>query len=146
MARSVNNRPAPLSVRLTQAERDSLLVRAGGQTLSAFVKQCLFDTGSAPQRSGGMMLANRVLLAHLLATLGASQLAPNLDRLAKEADDGDLFADEDTIRRIHEACDDVRLMHNALMRGLGKKEKAPSRKQLDAEAAFNRAADPEDDE
>lgn len=138
--------PPPLSVRLSQAERDALLNRAGGQTLSAFVKQCLFDTGSVGPRSGGLTLANRTLLAHLLATLGASQLAPNLDRLAQEAEDGNLVADEETTQRLREACDDVRLMHNALMRGLGKKEKPPSRRQLEATAAFNAASDPEDDE
>jgi hypothetical protein len=90
-------------------------------------------------------VANRTLLAHLLATLGASRLAPNLDRLAHEAALGDLLIDEVTATRIIEACDDVRLMHNALMRGLGMREKSPSAHEIDASAAFAKVAKPRGD-
>jgi hypothetical protein len=115
-------KPAPLSVRLTQAERDALLIRAGGLTLSSYVKQVLFDNASPAPHGNGMALANRTLLAHLLATLGASRVAPNLERLVHDVSLGDLLIDEVTATRIIEACDDVRLMHNALMRGLGMRE------------------------
>lgn len=146
MARSVKQ-ATPLSVRLTQAERDNLITRAGGLSLSEFVKQVLFD--GAPPVHSGLAVANRTLLAHLLATLGASNIAPNLDTLAREAEYGTLAVDEETIKAIHQASDDIRLMHNALMRGLGKKERAPSRRQreaMEAAKAFNDAADPEDQE
>lgn len=135
---------APLSVRLTTAERESLVIRAGSLTLSAFVKQVLFD-GAPPARSG-LAAANRTLLAHLLATLGASNIAPNLDLLAKEAEAGNLNADDHVVTALLQACDDVRLMHNALMRGLGVQEKRASRRQVDAAAAFQAAAKPEDDQ
>lgn len=135
-------KPAPLSVRLTEAERDHLLIRAGGQTLSAYVKQTLFDGPLAGSRGGGIALANRALLAHLLATLGGSHLAPNLERLAREAELGTLFADPETTTRLREACDDIRLMHNALMRGLGMKEKAASERELEAAGKFNKVAKP----
>lgn len=135
---------SPLSVRLTQAERDNLTARAGGLTLSAFVKQVLFD--GSPQAHKGLAAANRVLLAHILATLGAGSIAPNLDRLARDAEGGNLYADEETTQALRQACDDVRLMHNALMRALGMKEKKPSRREVDASAAFQAAAKPEDDE
>lgn len=136
--------PAPLSVRLTQAERDALLIRAGSLTLSAYVKSVLFDGPQATPRGGGITLANRTLLAHLLATLGASHLAPNLAQLASEAAVGNLFADEETTQRLIEACDDLRLMHNALMRGLGMREKTASHHEIDATVAFNRSVKPED--
>jgi hypothetical protein len=135
-----------LSVRLTPAERDALLLRAGGSTLSAHVKAVLFEGPQPTQRTSGVTVANRTLLAHLLATLGASRLAPNLERLAHEAFVGNLFADEETIRRLAEACDDVRLMHNALMRGLGMKEKSASHHEISASAAFNLASKPGDDQ
>lgn len=108
-----------LSVRLTSDERDALEARAGGQTLSTYVKQTLFNGPVAIPRGSGITVANRTLLAHLLATLGGSRIAPNLERLAEEAKLGNLFCDEETTGRLIEACDDVRLMHNALMRGLG---------------------------
>ncbi len=140
MSRTVNRGPTPLSVRLTQTERELLLARAGTMTLSAYVKQVLFD-GSVPiPRGGGITLANRTLLAHLLATLGASRLAPNVERLADEAKLGNLFADEETVARLVEACDDIRLMHNALMRGLGMREKPAGRHERSASDVFNDAA------
>jgi hypothetical protein len=142
--RSVSKNPAPLSVRLTQAERDALLVRAGGQTLSAYVKRVLFDETLPPPRGGGLTVANRTLLAHLLATLGGSRIAPNLAVLADEANSGNLFADAETVERINEALDDVRLMHNALMRGLGMRQKSLSFHEFKAFEEFNAAAKPED--
>jgi hypothetical protein len=104
----------------------------------------LFD--GSPQAHRGLAVANRVLLTHLLATLGASNLAPNLERLAHEAESGELVADDEMVQALRIACDDVRLMHNALMRGLGKKEKPASRREREALATrvFNVAADPED--
>lgn len=129
-----------LSVRLTEAEREHLLTRAGGRTLSEYVKQTLFDGPLEGSRGGGIALANRTLLAHLLATLGGSHLAPNLERLAGQAEAGTLFADDDTTRRLRSACDDVRLMHNALMRGLGMKTRPISEREIDAAMEFNRGA------
>jgi hypothetical protein len=143
--RSVSKNPAPLSVRLTQAERDTLLARAGGQTLSAYVKQVLFDGPAPVPRGGGLTVANRTLLAHLLATLGASRLAPNLAVLADEANSGNLFADAETVERINQAVDDVRLMHNALMRGLGMKQKQLSFHEFKAMEEFNAAAKPKEE-
>ena len=138
------NKATPLSVRLTQTERDTLLARAGGETLSNYVKQILFD--GPPSAYRGLPMADRALLSHLLATLGGSNLAPNLDRLADDAEMGILIEDKETTRLLRQACDDVRLMHNALMRGLGRKEKAPSLREAGLTATFNRAAkpDPED--
>jgi hypothetical protein len=133
-------KPAPLSIRLTENERETLLERAGTQTLSAFVKGVLFDGAPASPRYSAVNQATRTLLSHLLATLGASRIAPNLDQLAREAETVGLTNDEETKQRIAEACDDVRLMHNALMRGLGLKEKDPSEHELNARGEFNAAA------
>lgn len=143
MPRAVSKRLAPLSVRLSEAERESLTIRAGAQPLSTYIKRALFD-GAAPV-SRGMSREDRTLLAHLLATLGKSNVAPNLERLAQAAESGNLFADEDTTGRLRQACDDVRLMHNALMRGLGKKERTASNREVQARRQFQMAAHgPED--
>src|SRR5665213_3820390 len=115
MPRAVSKRPAPLSVRLAEAERESLTIRAGTQPLSTYVKSALFD-GAATPMPRGMSREDRKLLAQLLATLARSSVAPNLERMAGAAESGSLFVDEDTTKRLRQACDDVRLMHNALMR------------------------------
>lgn len=133
-------RPVPLSIRLSVAERADLERRAAGASLSSFVKDALFSTGSNSVRNDGVQVANRVLLAHILAALGASNIAPNLDRLRRSAEWGELDGDEATIRDLRQACDDIRVMHNALMRGLGLKEAAPSRREQGIAAAFNVAA------
>jgi hypothetical protein len=131
-------RNTPLSVRLTAAERSNLLARAGGRTLSAYVKAVLFhDAPVTAARGHGLALADRTLLAHLLATLGGSGTAPNLELLAREAEAGNLFCDGLTAVRLRQACDDVRLMHDALMRGLGTKPRDELSQERRVARAFN---------
>lgn len=139
------DKPAsPLSVRLTKEERADLTARAGTLTLSEYVKRRLFGD-DAPTKLPSSMLADRNLLAQLLATLGGSDVAASLYRLARAADSGSLPVDEDIVRRLRVACDDVRLMHNALMKGLGKETREPSDRERIASAAFRTAAgDPEE--
>lgn len=130
MPDAVGKRPSPLSVRLSDSERQELERRADGEALSAYVKRQLFAEAAKPAP------ANNALLAQLLATLGGSRVASNVARLAQAAETGSLVADDGTTRRLIEACDDIRLMHNALMRGLGKAERAPSGHEVRARAAF----------
>jgi len=143
MPRALTRQPSPLSVRLTEDERANLTARAGTMTLSSYVKRVLFE-GAKLARMPSSNLADRALLAHLLATLGGSDLAASLYRLARAADSGSLPVDDETVRRLRLACDDVRLMHNALMRGLGKETREPSERELRASVAFCKAATGED--
>ncbi|QEE19189.1 hypothetical protein FNA67_02930 [Youhaiella tibetensis] len=102
------------------------MARAGSKTVSAYVKHVLFEGADASATAGtGLAIADRKMLSHLLATLGASRLAPNLDRLAGEAESGNLLADGETTYRLRQACDDVREMRNELMLGLGTGAVAP---------------------
>lgn len=130
MSDTLGKRPSPLSVRLSDAERQELERRADGEALSAYVKRQLFAEAAKPAP------ANNALLAQLLATLGGSRVASNVARLAQGAESGSLVADDATTRRLIEACDDIRLMHNALMRALGKEERVPSGHEVRARAAF----------
>lgn len=147
MSKPVGARSTPLSLRLTPDERQNLELRAGDLPVSTYVKRQLFNDQRQAATQFRKASTDRVLLAQLLATLGGSRLAPNLRTLADEAEVGTLIADDETVHLLKQACDDVRLMHNALMRGLGLHEKAPSQHEIDASAAFNRAAEgPEDRE
>lgn len=100
MSRTLAKAVSPLSVRLTAVERANLQARAGTLTLSAYVKKALFDDTPAVAKVRSSTLADQTLLAHLLATLGGSDLAASLYRLARAADNGSLLADEETTRRI----------------------------------------------
>jgi Tfp pilus assembly protein PilN len=126
---------------LTPDERENLEIRAGALPVSTYVKRQLFNDQRRAATQFRKASPDRTLLAQLLATLGGSRLAPNLRALADEAEVGSLAADEETVGRLMQACDDVRLMHNALMRALGLEEKPPSRHEIDASAEFNEAAE-----
>jgi hypothetical protein len=136
-------REPPVSIRFSKSEREALTRRAGLNSLSGYVKSVLFMDRPVSDRTAGTTLADRAILARLLAVMGASSIGPNLARLAEAADTGTLFVDDHVTTQLHEACDDVRLMHNALMRGLGKQERAASRREQRAREAFNNAANEE---
>jgi hypothetical protein len=129
-------RPSPLSIRLSATERAQLEARAGSRPLGAYVKGVIFGESAPVARRRSS--ADTVLLAQLLAVLGRSRIAINLEDLASAARSGSLGHDADIRERLKVACDDVRLVHNALMRALGKEERTPSGHET--RLAFNLAA------
>lgn len=144
MSKTLGKRPAPLSIRLTDEERQQLACRAGSRPIGTYVKGVLFGEDANRRVAPVRVTAERALLAKLLAVLGRSNIGPNLDALARATDSGSLIADDATTTRLRDACDDVRLMHNALMRALGKEERAASDHELRASAAFRQVSEPED--
>ena len=115
-----NLRPSPVSLRLSKVERAALERRAGGSPLSTYVKSVLFEDGSKA-KGRRRVSADQVLLAQILGQLGASGLASSLGRLAAAADSGSLHVDDLTIQHLRDAFNEVRGMHQHLMRALGKK-------------------------
>lgn len=125
---SRRRRPAPLSIRLSEAERKALETRAGGLPLSTYVKQTIFALGApAKRRIPRAASVDRELAAQLLATLGASRLASNLAQIAKHANQGSLHFDDLTKADLRGACGDIRDMRGRLMRALGKDADSPAR-------------------
>ncbi len=123
-------REAPFSIRLSFDERARLAAAAGDMPVAAYIKSLLFagDAPVARQRSRAPVKDTRAL-AELLACLGASRIPNNLNQLARAANSGSLIFDWDTKARIAAACDDVRVMRQLLMQGLGIKmgEEAPAK-------------------
>lgn len=112
-------RPAPFSVRLTRGERAALLSRAGGLPLGSYVKQVLF-AGSAPvARRPKAVVADHALLGRVLAALGASRVASNLNQLAKAANLGSLPVTEETESDLRRACAEIAGMRADLLAALG---------------------------
>ena len=58
-------------------------------------------------------------LAEVLACLGASRIANNLNQLAKAANSGSFYFDRETKAQINAACGDIRVMRQLLMTALG---------------------------
>ena len=109
-----------LSVRLTPEEHAHLMVEAGGQSLSAYVRAKLLD-GEAQKRKirGKTATKNHQALGRVLALLGSSNIAANLSALAKAAKNGALPVSTETEAAITKACTDIHTMRNTLMRALG---------------------------
>lgn len=131
-------RPSPLSIRLSEVERLALERRANGVGLSTYVKSIALH-GTTSTKSRRTASADQVLLAQLLGQLGASGLAASMRDLAAAADSGSLYVDDLVVRRLNDACDDIRAMHLHLLKALGMKT-PPSPMRETVRARFARAA------
>lgn len=119
-ARVRARRAAPLSIRLTAAERARLEALAGAQPVSSFIKEVVFGSGGAvPRRAARSSGVDRELLGRVLSALGQSRLSSNLNQIAKAVNLGCLPVTPETESGLRDACHAVRLMRNALLGALG---------------------------
>lgn len=72
------------------------------------------------RRSRQTPLQDRKLLAQILARLGTYGRGPSLTRLAYLAERGAFYCDDETLRQLRLACQDVTTIRNLLMQALGK--------------------------
>lgn len=139
--RSYGRREAPFSLRLTFEERAKLERSAGSMPVSAYIKSLLFAEDAPHYRSRRKAPeADEKLLAEVLACVGASRIANNLNQLAKAANSGTLYFDNETKADIKRACDDIHMMRQLLMRALGVGADQAVRVKESVSQAFTRAA------
>lgn len=113
-------REAPFSLRLTFEERNKLRAAAGDMPLAAYMKSLLFSDDAPVYRTRGKApVKDHKALAELLACLGASRIANNLNQLAKAANSGSFYFDRETKATINAACGDIKVMRQLLMGALG---------------------------
>ncbi len=121
-ATSRESRPSksPITLRVTNEERDRLKSLAAGMSVSAYIRKCIF-AGDAVRRKrqSHMPVKDQAAMARALALLGASRIANNLNQLAHQANIGSLIMDEDACTQIDEAYAHVRLMRDELVSALG---------------------------
>lgn len=113
-----------LSVRVDEAERAYLERLAGKDTLSTYVRRVLLGGFVSPSKARPTKRRRKPkhddkALAQVLAALGSSRLASNLNQIAKLANMGALPVTPDLIDELHAACADIRQMRQALIRALG---------------------------
>lgn len=114
-------RPAPFSLRLTTAERARLERDAGSLSLNAYIRERLFGDDASPRRRVKKApVQDRQELAKVLAALGRSSLASNVNQLAKGLNTGTLPVLPETDEAIRKACFDIAYMRMTLMKALGK--------------------------
>ena len=120
-------RPAPFSLRLTPEERQALEDRAGRQPLAVYIRQRLFaDQGEMGKRQRAARrpaVQDEQALAQVLALLGQSRLASNVNQLARAANSGSLPVTPDTEAALCAASADMAAMKTLLMRALGIRER-----------------------
>lgn len=111
--------PAPFSLRLTDQERAVLKEMANGQPMGQFIKDAIFDKAMRPPPARKIALADQKHIAKLLAALGSSRIASNINQLAKAANSGSLPVNKEIIDALNEAVDAVRWMRDTLIKGMG---------------------------
>ena len=115
--------PSPVTLRLTVDERVQLENDAGSSSLSAHIRECVFG-GRVARRV--VPAADQVLLAQILAQLGESRMANNLNQIAHHANCGSLVMEETTEEEINEACIHIAWMRVKLIEALGLKDRSDS--------------------
>lgn len=112
--------PPPFSLRLTFEERARLERAAAGVPLGAYIRARALDEEIPPPRSRGKFpVKDHELLGEVLAELGASRIANNLNQLARAANTGSLPVAPETEADIRDACKAVIEMRYELLRSLG---------------------------
>lgn len=110
----------PFSLRLTFQERASLEQEAGDIPLGGYIRSVLLDETRPRKRTRFKRpVKDHKALGQVLAELGATRIASNLNQLAKAANSGSLPVTEETEQEIKEACKTVQWMRDRLVAALG---------------------------
>ncbi len=112
-------RPSPTSIRFSEAEKARLREEAGGEPLGAYIRAKAL--GPKLERRRGSTIKDYEKLAMVLAALGQSHLASNMNQLAKAANIGTLPVTLEVVQELLEACRAIREMREALIAALGVK-------------------------
>ncbi|NVK34255.1 MAG: hypothetical protein HWE23_07235 [Rhodobacteraceae bacterium] len=115
-------RPAPLSIRLNDAERAQLVSEAKDQPLSTYIKAKALGTGPVRLRRSGLSVEDRKALAQALALLGTSHLPTSLKQIARAVEVGVLPVTPETEAELFSALKTVCDLRGLLVRALGLQE------------------------
>ena len=123
--KQAKKKPAPFSLRLTFEERSRLEALAGDEPLGSYIKRKRFDENGASHKRARSKhrrpVKDNKSLAKVLALLGSSRIANNLNQLAYHANVGALEFDEATKVQIEEAYAYILDMRSLLLKALGRK-------------------------
>lgn len=109
----------PVSLRMSFEQKAQLERDAAGMSVAAYIRWRLFDPDSPPPRTRGKFpVKDHKALTKLLALLGQSRIANNVNQLAKAANSGSLPLSPDTERALKEAASDIAEMRRVLLEAL----------------------------
>lgn len=116
---------SPITLRVTDEERERLLTDAAGMSVSAYIRKCVFGDAVAPRKIRSKVpVKDQAALARILGMMGQSRIANNLNQLAYQANTGSLLVDEKTEKEIHEAYAHTLFIRAELVKALGLIESA----------------------
>ncbi|WP_169195392.1 hypothetical protein [Devosia sp. MC1541] len=113
-------RPAPFSIRLSEADRARLAMEAAGAPLGAYIKAKIL--GGIPEgrkRRKVLTIQDREALARALALLGRSDLLRSLQDMARAAEIGALAITPETEAELRDALAAVHDIRLAIIKALG---------------------------
>ena len=114
------SRIAPFSLRLSDVERQKLETQAGAMPLSSYIKSVVFAAEAPKYRKQRKPpVAEQQLLAEVLAHLGQTRQANNLNQIAKGLNQGTLVIDDELHADLNAAIADIAWMRVTLMQALG---------------------------
>ena len=114
------SRLAPFSLRLTPEERYQLESQAGAMPLSSYIKSVIFAAEAPKHRKRRKPpVAEQQLLAEVLARLGQTRQASNLNQIAKHLNQGTLILDPELEEDLKRAVAEVAWIRATLMEALG---------------------------
>jgi hypothetical protein len=104
---------------MTFEEKANLEKAAAGMSLAAYIRWRLFAPDMPPPRTrGNFPVKDHKALAQLLALLGQSRLANNVNQLARAANTGSLAVTPDTEEALMSATADIQQMRQLLIQAL----------------------------
>lgn len=113
-------RPAPFPIRFTEAEKARLRALAGGRPLGTYIRERTLGEVAESRRSRRTPVRDADALGRVLALLGQTRIANNLNQLAKAANTGSLPVTGEVEADLTEACAHVAAIRHLLLQALGK--------------------------
>jgi len=108
-----------VTIRLTPREREALEKLAANMTLSAYIRACVFEKeDKRRKRRSTSVIGDKKAIAQILAMLGQSRIANNLNQLAHHANLGTLEIDEVSQGYIEEAYIYIYSIRDQLLKAL----------------------------
>lgn len=109
----------PVSLRMSFEEKARLERDAAGMSVAAYIRWRLFDPETPPPRHRSKTpVKDHQAIAQLLALLGQSRLANNLNQLARSANTGSLAVTPETEASLVEASNEIAEMRRLLLQAL----------------------------
>ncbi|OED36900.1 hypothetical protein AB833_25795 [Chromatiales bacterium (ex Bugula neritina AB1)] len=116
---------SPITLRVTDEERAQLKKLSAGQPVSAYIRECLFGSQrSKRSRARYQPVADQQAFAKLLAPLGQTRIANNLNQLAHHANCGTLIVNTEVLEQIEEAYRYIQEMRVTLVTAVGLRDKS----------------------